>query len=158
MADPAAPPRPRRLWRVLLVVSLALNLAIAGLVVGALVRNDGKPPTRSGAALSLGPIGSALSGSDRRAILREVHRDGGLQSLRPGREVDAVIAAVTAQPFDPAALDAALAEGKARRDAVVAAATRALILRVTDMTDQERADFAQRISENRKKRRKRDSD
>jgi len=63
--------QPRKLWRIVLVISLALNLAVVGVVGGFMVRSSGdKGPPRS-FDVGLGPIGRALDREDRRAAVRE---------------------------------------------------------------------------------------
>lgn len=150
MADAATPPRPRRLWRILLAVSLAFNLAIVGLAVGFAVRDDGRHTLR-GASATLGPIGAALSGPERRAVIREVRSQVDMRGARTGSEVDEVVQALTVTPFDRTMLEAAFAEGKARRDAVVDVASMALVDYIAQMSDAERADLATRINDSRRK-------
>lgn len=153
MADPAIAPRPSRLWRIILAVSLAINLAIAGLVIGFVLRDERAGPPR-GFDATLGPIGSALSREDRRSVLRDIRQSAGSQRRGFDQDLDAIVAAVTARPFDPDALNAALAQGNARRDALLDAARTALVSRVSEMSEEDRAAFAERIVENRKIRKK----
>lgn len=55
-------------WRLALILSLGLNLAMLGFLVGALVA--GRPPTGHGhdRDVSLGPLSGALTPADRRAL------------------------------------------------------------------------------------------
>ncbi len=112
--DPASPigpggpsGAPRRGWiTVVLFISLALNLAVAGLAIGAALRHD---DIRDRASVRSDPFGGpytgALSREDRRAIWREMramHAEG-----RPARadiraDFDAVVQALRAEPYDPA--------------------------------------------------------
>jgi len=60
--------QPRKLWRIVLVTSLALNLAVVGVIGGLALRSSGdKGPPRN-FDVGLGSIGRALSQEDRRAI------------------------------------------------------------------------------------------
>ncbi|MCZ0811774.1 MAG: periplasmic heavy metal sensor [Pseudomonadota bacterium] len=104
---------PRRWMRVALVVSLALNLLVAGVVVGALFsagwRHMGHMPHISGAA---GPMTHALAEPDRKAIaqqMRQAYREG-----RPGRAAqsaafESLIEDLRAERFDRSAIEAHLA-------------------------------------------------
>lgn len=110
-AAPPAPPRTRGWIRILLAVSLALNLAVAGLAVGAFVKNGGPPPRHDERDMGLGPLGDALSREDRRALRKEfLARFPELKIGRAALQADfaALMAALRADPFDPVALDAAV--------------------------------------------------
>ena len=147
---PPSQPRPgfSRGLRWLLIVSLALNLLVAGLVVGALARHGGPGGRPRPAELSLGPFARALEPEDRRAVLRSL---GDRPDLRPpGREERAahfaeVVAALRAEPFDQPRAAAALAEQSERVAAVEQAVQEALLARLAAMTPAERAAFADRL-------------
>ena len=149
-SPPSSPPRPGLLrgLRWLLVLSLALNLLVAGLVVGALARHGGPGGRPRPAELSLGPFARALEPEDRREILRSL---GGRADLRPPGRVDRaalfaeVVAALRAEPFDHARAAAALAEQSERVAEVERAVQEALLARLAAMTAEERAAFADRL-------------
>ncbi|MBK6468197.1 MAG: periplasmic heavy metal sensor [Rhodobacter sp.] len=147
ITPPAPGPAPKsgRRLRIALAVSVALNLAVAGLAVGALLR-DGPPHSR--ADLGLGPLSEALTREDRRAL-----RDGFLQrhpDIRGDRKAmradfAALLAVLRADPFDPAALDAALA-AIAQRNAELLSTGRDLVAeRLKAMDSAERTAFADRL-------------
>lgn len=152
------PPRMRPWLRVLLGVSLALNLLIVGLVAGAMMRFGGpdgmRPPPRSlGAALyrelprdARKTIRAAMtSGPDGLALHR---RDG----------VREIAEALRTEPFDPVALAAAL-DARARAQAAWLSSVQAAWLdEVKAMSATERAAYAERLEDalNRPHRRKRD--
>lgn len=145
-AAPAEPPARKRSWiRIALAVSLALNLAVAGMAVGAFLRNGG-PPGRGD--MGLGPLADALSAQDRRA-LRKAFVDH-FPELRQGREAlraefDGLLVALRAEPFDPAALDAALSD-IARRNTDRLDQGRSVIADyLKTMPDEGRAAFADRL-------------
>ncbi|SFC70161.1 periplasmic heavy metal sensor [Tropicimonas isoalkanivorans] len=72
-SPPSGPPAPRRrIWmRVLLFASLALNLAVAGIVAGAMLKGvHDDQPERLSRELGLGPFLRALD-DDKRQALRE---------------------------------------------------------------------------------------
>lgn len=150
----SATPGPRNWTRVALVLSLALNLAVAGIVAGAVLRGHRDGPPR-GFDLAVGPVARALSEVDRRAVMRDLmdRRD-----LRDDRRDDSaaaapVLAAVRADPFDPAALSAALDGMRGRARDLEAAAEAALVARVAAMTPAERAAFADRLAQELERRR-----
>ncbi len=154
MADPTVP-RQRPIWRIVLVLSLALNLAVVGLVAGFALR-DGKNGPPRGVELSLGPIGQALTPDDRQAIMR---------SLRDNREVRAprgdgarggievVLVVLNTEPFDPDAFLESLKQPDTRQAKLREALREALTLRVTEMSPAERAAFRDRLQDIDGKRR-----
>jgi uncharacterized membrane protein len=105
------PARPSSWLKLLLAVSLALNLVIVGIAGGAFLR-DGPPRGPGSRDLDLGPLADALDRDGRRSLRRaflERYPD-----LREGRarlrsDFDALVAALRADPFDPADLDTAVA-------------------------------------------------
>lgn len=150
--DPTPPrdgtQRPRQGWRWLLVASLALNLAVVGVVVGTIVAGRADGPPR-GFDLAIGPVARALERDDRRAIMRDLmaRRD-----LRPrddsvrAAENAALVAAIRAEPFDPGAVAGLLAEMGARGDAVRQATESALVARIAAMPPARRQAFAERLA------------
>ena len=150
MADTTSQ-KPRKLWRFVLVVSLALNLLFVGLIVGSSLRNAGP----RGFDVGLGPIGQALSREDRRDIGRQLREDPTLRGagFRNRREaMQAIVTALQSEPFDPAALQAVLETTREQAGQLQDAAARALVSKLSEMTPQERAAFAQRLSEGPRKR------
>ena len=149
MADPFPPSRRTRVLRIVLALSLALNLAVVGLAAGFLVQDrDGRPPRDF--AMSLGPVARALAPEDRAAI-REALRDRADLAAHRGRGTDlrALIAALSATPYDAQALRMALEAPAARVAQVQAAAAQALADRIDAMTPEARADLARRLSQDR---------
>lgn len=154
MADTS--PKKGRIWKAVLVVSLALNMAVVGVVAGFAWRvKDSGPPQRF--ELSLGPIGAALSRDQRRDIQR-ILREVGV--LRPDRNRDAPqvivdLATVLRQtPVDADAVRAAAVAPGARMIAVQQAASAAFVEHVLSLSDQERAELADRIEEKVRKGRR----
>ncbi|MEZ5716326.1 MAG: periplasmic heavy metal sensor [Paracoccaceae bacterium] len=152
MSDATQPkPRTRRGVKIALFLSLALNLLVAGLVLGAVVHHrsdrDGRPPRldRGG-----GPMTAALSLSDRRAIgmaLREAAHENRPTRADLQAEYRAVVTALKARPFDPQAVKTAL-EGQAQVLTRRAELGQALLLdRLQAMSDSERAAYAERLEE-----------
>lgn len=136
--------------RITLFLSLAINLLVVGLVVGAFVM--GGPDRR---ASRFHPDGGslytrALDKDDRKAVRRDFAARLGGQ----GRGRDAIIDSVEttletlrATPFDEAALASALAQRSERRATRDALGRQALVARIAAMTDTERAAYADRVEQ-----------
>ncbi|MDF1801946.1 periplasmic heavy metal sensor [Thalassovita sp.] len=141
-----------RPWlKVVLFASLAMNLAVAGVVVGAAVKygpRDGHRPPRLDRVV--GPYTQALSRQDRRAIgvrMREEYSRNRPSRTEIRAEFATVLRALRAQPYDPAQVEAILTRqlqvGSERQEL----GQRLLIERLTNMSDSERAVFADRLEE-----------
>ena len=151
MADPFPPSRRTRIFRLVLAVSLALNLAVVGLAAGFAVQGrDGRPPRDFD--MSLGPVARALAPEDRAAIRATLKDRADLAPHRArGADLQALIAALSATPYDPQALRAALEAPAARVARVQAAAAAALADRIDAMTPEARADLSRRLSQGRER-------
>lgn len=148
MADRAEPGRgTSRLTRIVLVISLALNLAVVGLVVGtALSGTFGDRPPRS-FDFGLGPVARALEPDERRAIGAALRRDAGLRDMNLRGRAQDMIAALRAEPFDPEVLQSLLAAQRAHTARLQDAAQAALLDQIVQMTPERRAAFADRMEE-----------
>ncbi len=144
------PQSPRRLWRVVLVVSLCLNLALIGMIAGAAFSGKamGGPPSR--VSFGLGPVTDALDRDDRRAIAREVR---GRMGNRVARRADmqSLVDVLIADPFDPDALHDLIRSQSQQAAEVVSSAQAAFVMRVNNMTPDQRAALAQRITKGRRR-------
>lgn len=146
----AVPPVPsRRGLKIALAVSVALNLAVAGLVAGAVLKSG---PMRDQMVrdLGFGPFAEALSDNDRKALRRAfVDRSPGLRDLRETlrRDMDVVLSALRAQPFDPAAFRAALAVQTERLTGQMQMGQQLLAERIDSMSEAERLAFADRLED-----------
>ncbi len=148
MADGTTGRNGNRGLKIALALSLALNLCAAGVVAGAWLR-DG-PPHRGGKDFGLGPLSEALNRDDRKAMRKafvEHHPD-----IREGRreakaEFDAVVTALRAEPFDPVALDTALAAVAARNQSLLDTGRELVAERLKSMSPAERLAFADRLEE-----------
>ena len=148
-SDKAKAPPMRGGVKVLLFSSLALNLLVAGLVVGALLAHRGDhenhPPRLDRIS---GPMTRALSLEDKRVIgksMRAAYRDMWPSRADSRADYDAMAAALRADPFDPEDVRAAMErqlEIVGRR----ANLGRELLLdRLSAMSPEERAGFADRL-------------
>lgn len=150
--------RPGRRLRIILFVSLALNLLVVGLVVGAMASHrfgaDGRAVRYDHAG---GPMARALGEEDRRALARKMRESW--RERRPDyseirAEFERVIAALEAVPYDPAVVRASV---ERQMDAMAEGARmgRELLLeRLEGMSDAERAAYAGRLREELERKRK----
>lgn len=148
MADPFPVSRRTTAMRVVLALSLALNLGIAGLAAGMVLRgHEGGPPRHID--MSLGPVARALAPADRAAIRDALKARGDLASPRRSRDADlrALQDALTADPYDAQVLRAALTTPASRVARFQSAAAEALADRIDTMTPQDRAALSQRLTE-----------
>lgn len=139
------------MWmRVTLLVSLAFNLLVVGVVAGFIV--SGGPEKRSDR--SPRDIGSlymrALDPQDRRALRRDFV--SGLAAQGRDRQsvvtdLEATLAALRATPFDADAFRQAMADQSTRRTQREDIGRQVLAARIASMTDAERAAYADRIEE-----------
>ncbi len=138
-----------RLSRVTLIVSLALNLAVAGLVAGAALsgRWDGGP---RGFGFAIGPMAAALAPDDRTAIRERLRQQGGNHHPTADSErarMATVLEALRAEPYDPAILDEFFSNIRQRTTAQQQEAQDALVLQVHAMSAADREAFAMRLEE-----------
>jgi uncharacterized membrane protein len=132
--------------KIALAVSVALNLAVAGLALGARMA-DG-PRHGMPRDLSFGPFSEALSDQDRRALRRSLAERAGefRESRQAARaEFEALLVALRAEPFDPPTLKGALAAIEARSAQRLELGRDLIETRLISMTPEERAAFADRL-------------
>lgn len=153
---PAAPGRqPSRWLKPALIVSVAINLAVAGVVLGAWL-GDG-PRKGMPRDLSFGPFSEALSDQDRRALRKGLmDRAGEFRTSREAAraEFDALLATLRADPFDPAAMKAALAAIETRNAERLELGRSLIETRLVEMSVEERMAFADRLERGLHGRRK----
>ncbi len=137
----------RRWLKVLLFASLALNLAIAGLVAGAVLRggppgHHRPPPDVAGAA----PYMIALDHEQRRALWRELR--GNFRRPPPddlSRSYAEAVALLKADPFDAAAFSTLLETQAAAAEARRRTGQRALTDLLAGLPATERQAYAERL-------------
>lgn len=151
MTETTSPPaKPGRGLKIALALSLALNLSIAGLVAGAWLsdhgpRSDRRSPSRD---LAFGPVTDALSPEDRRALRREfLARAPEFRAARQEAraELATLLAALRAEPFDPAALSTALAAIQTRNSDRLEIGRTLIETRLLSMDAADRRAFADRL-------------
>jgi uncharacterized membrane protein len=147
--EPKAPQRSGRGLKIALGLSLAVNLLILGLVLGALVAvgpgrsRDDDPRLRT---LGLGPFAIALPREDRQAVTDRIDRDALRTERRAlGESLGQLRAALLADPFDRAAAEAALARSRAATEAAQGQGHRALLDHIETMSAEDRAELVDRL-------------
>lgn len=145
---PAAAPIRTRGWvKALLAVSLALNLGIGGLFAGNLLREDGKA-ARVERDIGLGAVGQAMTREDWRAmrpafLARHPDLKRGPEVLRG--DFEAVLATLRADPFDAAAMTAALDTISQRNADRLDSAVRVISAYLAALPPEARGAFADRL-------------
>jgi uncharacterized membrane protein len=138
--------RPSRLWKIILVCSLALNLAIVGIIGGSLASGRlGDGPPRS-FDLGLGPVARALDPQERREIGRSLRQDRELRDVNLRGRVSGMVDALKADPFDPEIVRGLMSEQIARMADVQGRAQDAFIIVITEMSPERRAAFADQLA------------
>ncbi len=150
--------KPKTPWmKILLVVSLGLNLAVAGLIIGAKMsgHGGGKNPYAGGTGMRV--LMHALP-SEKRAEARVFFRQNREKHRMNGTgmrgSLDNIGAAIAAQPFDAEALNDAFNKQKAHIQAMTQDAQQAFVAIVADMTDAERLQYVDNMKKQRQKWRK----
>jgi uncharacterized membrane protein len=134
-----------RVLRIVLVVSLALNLAVAGLVVGSFASGRiGDGPPRS-FDLGIGAMARALAPEDRRQIGVALRRARPMGDFNPRGQVELMVAALRADPFEADALRTVMSEQAQRISQVQGAAQDVVVDHIATMSVADRAAYADRL-------------
>jgi uncharacterized membrane protein len=135
-----------RWMKITLVLSLALNLLVAGVVGGAMLRHGMRPgdPHPSARAHLGRAYVQALERGDRRALWSAMQAEQP-DAAAPGADPDAVLRALRATPYDPAALRDIMVRQRQAGQARLRRGQRLLQERLTEMSDAERAAYADRL-------------
>lgn len=148
------PARGTPIWvKMLLGVSLAVNLLIVGFVVGAAIRFDhsGPPAAHSGFAFL-----SALDRAERRAVFRELRRGFGRDSRSEARtRTAAVLDLIRADTYDADAVAEAMRRMVVAQDGRQAAVISAVTTQIAQMTPEQRRAYAARVETQMRKGRDR---
>ena len=160
-ADAAKPARPKKRFRIMLGVSLALNLLFVGAIVGAIATGGGKrggpPDLRAVAA----PYVAAFDLSTKRAMRKDMRAQ--LPTRKEAKaankaDYEAFLETVRTEPFD-AVRAAAIMEKQFMRGAQFQSTGRKVAIeRISNMSVEERKAYAERLQgwlEHRKKHGKR---
>ena len=144
----------RRGLRVLLIASLAMNVAVVGLAIGAAFNWQRSGPPRA-VEFSAGQLGRGLERADRRAIGAAVRQDPNLRppSRAEMRQINSdLVAAITAEPFDRTGIEAILQDFQGRVLAVRGATSSMILDQLEDMSAEQRAAFAENFERTRRNR------
>ncbi|MCV6593201.1 MAG: periplasmic heavy metal sensor [Silicimonas sp.] len=157
-------PKKRRWLIPLLIVSLALNLAVAGAILGREFSPDksSKRDRISGPVRSVigAPFFRALDKDDRRALIRELREEG--PRIRENREslrlrLEAFLSALRSEPFDADEVRRLMGDQRSVAQGRQELGEMLLLNRLQDMSTEERAAYADRLEDGiRNFRRKRD--
>lgn len=152
MDDVAKTQRARapRWMRIAFGVSLALNLAVVGVLAGTFARFGG-PPSRGPGMISYAtPYIRALPREAQHEIFRSVRQQlpKDVFSRKAGRLLYAeMIEALKANPFDPVRVQAILDRQNTTAVTVQSAAHKAWLAHVVAMSPEDRAAYANNVSE-----------
>ncbi len=152
MTEPAAHPATATWVKVVLALSLAVNLAVIGLAAGAFIKGGPKGSPRDA---SFGPFSEAFSREDRKALrsaLAERAPEFLASRQAAQQEFTALLAVLRAQPLDPAALSAALAAIEQRNADRLHLGRGLIETRLMAMSDADRLAFADRLESGLKHR------
>lgn len=141
----------KRKWnwtKTLLVVSLSLNLLVAGMVIGSAFghRKGDRPDPFFGGGMR--PYVASLPESQRENVRdRLLHNRDAAREAREElrRSAQGVRDAITAEPFDADKLNAAFAAQRSVYDGIAASGHHALVKILAGMTDSERAQFIAKL-------------
>ncbi|MCV2878072.1 periplasmic heavy metal sensor [Sedimentimonas flavescens] len=134
--------------RVLLGVSLTLNLLVAGVVVGGILGHDRHPSRPEIEEVNLGPFTGAFSRDDREAMRRAADAEGlSFRAMRreAREDLDALIGALEAEPWDQGAVAAMIGRYRERTLGRIGIGERLMIERLEQMQPAERRAFAERL-------------
>ena len=144
------PPRTGRGLKIALAISVALNLAVVGLVAG--VAMHGGPGGRADMVreMGFGPFEGALSDADRDALRKAVRdRFGDIRAARRQMQADseALVAALKADPFVAEALTSAMEVQAGHLAERLQFGSDMLRDHLLSLSDEDRRAFAQRLEE-----------
>ncbi len=133
--------------RIALLLSLAVNFLVLGVLVGGAVTHRGRPdaaPTE----LSMGPFTDAFSEEDRRALKERAKAErGAMREMIRQTDADLlrVVAALRQEPWDEAVLRGAVERLRARFAARAELGETLLFERLQAMSPEARRGFAERL-------------
>lgn len=141
--SPSSSPR----WmRLALIVSLAVNLAVAGLVGGTFLAHRGdRAQGRDGPDISIGALPQALGREDRQALRAVVLAHRKERRAAAAEDVKALSAALRADPFNQASVEAVFDRQVARMSDGLRRGQQIMAQRFAAMTPAERRAVADRL-------------
>lgn len=150
-------PRPTSpLWmRILLLASLAVNLLIVGLIVGAMLfgrgHGDGSERLRAARDLAPAPFVLAVEREDRRALVSELRERSAPYRRRDRAEVRAALEdllhVLREEEFDAAAIQSLMEDERRRALGRQEAGQQVMLEYLSNLSDEERRAYADRLEE-----------
>lgn len=140
--------------QVALALSVTLNLIVAGLVGGAMLRGPHGPEGKD-REFSFGPFSEAMEPAERKALRKDIlQRAPGLRQMRQNMrsDMDKVLAALRAEPFDPVALTTVMEAQQTRLTGQISVGSHALRDFLLTMDTAHRHAFADRLEDRLKHR------
>lgn len=149
------PGKQGRGWRIVLVVSLALNLAVLGAIGGWVLRHGIGPdrahgPHAARLATLGGPLTHALDAEGRATIAAQLRAERGAHAARRAAlraSFEALLADLRAQPFDPARVEARLDTQRAQVTERLATGHALLVAHLAQLSHEDRAAYADRLED-----------
>lgn len=158
MTETAPPVSERRcrVLRIALIASVTLNLIVAGLVIGAVVAHDRRPPPDGDGldVVGFNPFIRALPHEERAEIGKALSARAG--TLRQNRdafraEFDRLLTLLRAEPFDMAAVRTAIEKQQARLAELQTIGRDLLFERIEAMSPTQRRAFADSLEQTLKR-------
>jgi len=149
MSDTNTNVRPRRWGRVVLIVSLGLNLAVVGVVAGSAFHFGGGGH-RTHSANFAAPYIRALDHLDRASIREQLHRGPDMMQADQAARKETyrqMAEALRAEPFDSARIHTLMIQQREGVRTRISAAQDVWLRHVSGMSTQSRADYADRLEE-----------
>lgn len=150
-----------RTVKIILVLSLGLNLLVAGSLAGFFgsgrhkdPRIDGQAglstPGPRGSISAVGPLLRGLDRDQRRTLGRAIQqamRETSSGDLRTDRRAlnQEIADALTKVPFDPAVMEDLIGQSKSQMNQRLNVTTEILLMQLSEMTDAQRASLAERM-------------
>ena len=150
--------KPGRTWRIVLVLSLGLNLLVIGFVVGLALTGPERKSGPRGLDLGPGPLAQALSPQERRAVLLDLRASGGFQRGQMREYMQDLLNALRATPFDPDVLSEVMTAQRQKLNQMQDAAQSALFAQINAMSPERRAAFADAVAADMSRGKPRDVD
>lgn len=142
-------PRP---WRIVLLVSLALNVAVAGVVIGSAFDRHG-PGRGNRMHGPLAPLVMSLPDETREALFAELKRRPRTDAGDRRASFESLLAAIRAEPYEPEAVTAALHEQRDLGEARLSALETSLATELAKLSAEEREAYAERLRASVRRRR-----
>jgi len=136
---------PSRIHRRIFIGSLTLNALIIGIMIGDALFIHPPQPLRS-VEVSRNMLFDALPGRDREHVADVLRQDPSFRDLAETNISD-LRTALTADPFDPAAIERLLSEKSERMETAESVLQTAIIARLKALTPEERRGIAKVIGQ-----------